>query len=356
MSMKQCLDAIIRYQRRNEDEYVTRLATPGTQRNIKYEELNQFLGMTSLWLADVFMTEYKFGKEVDAKATYTMEDDDLWLRVGVLDEELPALEIPLRISTGSDEVKRKKQMTEQDKYKSVQEVFNRITVELTDLPEEKFNSALENLESWWSKLHQGDTAMASSEGDVAMPASGTVGDSAESELPPTQVAEREEKDDQVHTTPGETSPTSTKKAKKSIKAFTERIRHGRPRKDRAAAAAQIRQARNEYNKGVKLRNAVRGDDVVDVEEFVKTRQPPLAELSSFINTFEVSHYKHAKKALSVEKRVCTPTIVPYRLPESMIREGLRLIECEAPFGDTMDLCSPPESSAECWVISRSGNL
>ncbi|GMG18389.1 unnamed protein product [Phytophthora fragariaefolia] len=80
MSMKQCLDAVIRYQRRKEDWYVTRVVTPRTQLNIKYdEELNQFLGMTSPWVADVFTAEYKFAKEVDAKATYTMEGDDLYV-------------------------------------------------------------------------------------------------------------------------------------------------------------------------------------------------------------------------------------------------------------------------------------
>ncbi|GMF44434.1 unnamed protein product [Phytophthora fragariaefolia] len=80
MFKKQCVDAVIRYQRRKEDDYVTRVATPGTHRNITYdEELNQFLGMTSPWLADVFMTEYKFAKQVDAKATYTIEDDELYV-------------------------------------------------------------------------------------------------------------------------------------------------------------------------------------------------------------------------------------------------------------------------------------
>ncbi|GMF44004.1 unnamed protein product [Phytophthora fragariaefolia] len=134
-------------------------------------------------------------------------------------------------------------MTEQNKYKSAQEVFNRNTVELTDLPTEKFNSALENLESWWRKLRQGDTAMSLSEGDVAIPASGTVDESAETELLPTQVVEMEENNDEVHTTPGEVSPTSAKKAKKGIKAFTKRVRYGQPRKARAVAAAQISQAR-----------------------------------------------------------------------------------------------------------------
>lgn len=38
MSMRQCLDAVIRYQRRKENKYVTRVITPGTQRHINYDE------------------------------------------------------------------------------------------------------------------------------------------------------------------------------------------------------------------------------------------------------------------------------------------------------------------------------
>ncbi|GMF44435.1 unnamed protein product [Phytophthora fragariaefolia] len=108
-------------------------------------------------------------------------------------------------------------MNERDKYKSAHEVFNRITAELTDLPTEKFNSTLENLESWWSKLRQGDTAMALSKGDVAMPVSGTMDESAETELPLTQAAETEENNDEVHTPPGEASPTSAKKLRRVSK-------------------------------------------------------------------------------------------------------------------------------------------
>nr|KAE8942213.1 hypothetical protein PF009_g8014 [Phytophthora fragariae] len=71
-----------------------------------------------------------------------------WLRVGTLEEELPEVDVPLCITTQGDEVKRKKQMTEQDKYKSVQSVFGRITTELMDLPDGKFSDALEQLEQW----------------------------------------------------------------------------------------------------------------------------------------------------------------------------------------------------------------
>ncbi|KAG2968866.1 hypothetical protein PC129_g14660 [Phytophthora cactorum] len=67
MNMKKCLDSVIRYQRRKEDEYVTRAIMPCTQRNIIYgEEMNQFLGMTSEWLADVFLSEYTYAVNPEA--------------------------------------------------------------------------------------------------------------------------------------------------------------------------------------------------------------------------------------------------------------------------------------------------
>ncbi|KAG3234750.1 hypothetical protein PI124_g20200 [Phytophthora idaei] len=75
MSMKQCLEAGIRYQRRREDDYATRLSMPETLRNINYvEEMNQLLGMTSEWLAGMFETEYKVATTCDAITSYTIDD------------------------------------------------------------------------------------------------------------------------------------------------------------------------------------------------------------------------------------------------------------------------------------------
>ncbi|KAG2760428.1 hypothetical protein PC129_g5028 [Phytophthora cactorum] len=48
MPMRRCLDAVIRYQRRREDEYVARVIMPGSKRNHTYnDDMNQLLGMTS---------------------------------------------------------------------------------------------------------------------------------------------------------------------------------------------------------------------------------------------------------------------------------------------------------------------
>jgi hypothetical protein len=44
-SMKDCLKAILNFQRRKEDEYHTKVMIPGTIRNANYgEEMNQFWG------------------------------------------------------------------------------------------------------------------------------------------------------------------------------------------------------------------------------------------------------------------------------------------------------------------------
>ncbi|KAE8908262.1 hypothetical protein PF003_g7844 [Phytophthora fragariae] len=77
-SMKQCLEAVLRYQRRKEEEYVTRVIKPGTKRNVKYgEEMNQLLGMTSEWLADIVETEYDFAVEKGAIRNYSIDDEEL---------------------------------------------------------------------------------------------------------------------------------------------------------------------------------------------------------------------------------------------------------------------------------------
>ncbi|GMF48918.1 unnamed protein product [Phytophthora fragariaefolia] len=78
MSMKQCLDSVLRYQRRREDEYVARVAMPGTSRNLSYgEEMNQQLGMTSEWLAEVFLSEYTFADNSENVHSYDIHDEEL---------------------------------------------------------------------------------------------------------------------------------------------------------------------------------------------------------------------------------------------------------------------------------------
>ncbi|KAJ8522136.1 hypothetical protein ON010_g17730 [Phytophthora cinnamomi] len=80
MAMKQCLGAVIRYQRRQEGEYVSRVIKPGIKRSINYgEEMNQLLGMTSEWLADVVVKEYKFVTCVEAFNNCTIDDEVLFV-------------------------------------------------------------------------------------------------------------------------------------------------------------------------------------------------------------------------------------------------------------------------------------
>ncbi|KAF1774975.1 hypothetical protein GQ600_15280 [Phytophthora cactorum] len=69
-------------------------------------------------------------------------------------------------------------------------------------------------------------------------------------------------------------------------------------------------------------NAVCGDDVVTVAEFLKARQPPLMELSSFVNTFEVRQVQLRSTRLRVEEAIFECAVIPYRLPET-----IRSMEC-----------------------------
>ncbi|KAE9164374.1 hypothetical protein PF005_g30064 [Phytophthora fragariae] len=74
-SMKDCLKTILNFQRRKEDEYHTKVMMPGTIRNANYgEEMNQFLGMTSDWLADIFFAEYQFATDAETIALYSFEE------------------------------------------------------------------------------------------------------------------------------------------------------------------------------------------------------------------------------------------------------------------------------------------
>ncbi|KAF4131890.1 hypothetical protein GN958_ATG18923 [Phytophthora infestans] len=243
-------------------------------------------------------------------------------------------------------------MTERNKYKCVQSVFSRLTSELTGLPDAKFTAALDHLESWCDNLRQGNVAL-------PLTQSGT----SDSELLPTQVAvsepesHNEGKGSSVHVaeTQGITADSMSadpkpevnlqKRAKKAARKATPKINQfnprapklGRPRKNRAAQDAQRNADRKEYNKGAKLRNALRADDVVHVEEFLKSSQPSLMELSSYLNTFETRHFGRKERNITVTKRTPPEDSVPYRLPEAMVQKALADIERRTPYGEVMDL-------------------
>jgi len=255
-------------------------------------------------------------------------------------------------------------MTEREKFKSAQNVFNRITAELTDLPDSKFQAALDTLESWWSGLRQGDVAMPANAGsarktDTAVAESQATPDEEE---PPIQItkstveSDDDEKGNAVHVGTVENMPPkpSRKPQQKKMKPFNPRKRNGRQRKDRATESAKISEARKAYRDGVKLRNALRGDDVTSIEEFIKSCEPPLKDVTSFINTLEVRKGKWKVDISCVEKRTPVFVTLSYRLQQSLVIEALSLIERRTPFGDAMDLTTPADPTEECWVVKIDG--
>ncbi|KAG6941597.1 hypothetical protein JG687_00019559, partial [Phytophthora cactorum] len=50
-------------------------------------------------------------------------------------------------------------ITDLKKFKSAQDVFNRITNEISDLPTRKFQAAITHLEKWCQYLRQGNETM-----------------------------------------------------------------------------------------------------------------------------------------------------------------------------------------------------
>ncbi|KAF1789975.1 hypothetical protein GQ600_21616 [Phytophthora cactorum] len=103
------------------------------------------------------------------------------------------------------------------------------------------------------------------------------------------------------------------------------------------------QNRKQYNRGSKLGNAVRGDDIVKVEEFLKTSMPPLVELSSFLTIFEIRCRGHREK-MTVEKRLPDSSCEPFRLSESKT----------IPLNEPIDLTKSQSATEVCWVITIDG--
>ncbi|ETN23228.1 hypothetical protein PPTG_02860 [Phytophthora nicotianae INRA-310] len=420
MSMRECLEATIRYQRRKEDEYATRVVMPGTRRDLTYDdEMNQLLGMTSEWVAEVFEPEYKFALDPNVAKFYRIEDEDLYVNLyrdgrkhrvdkynwmctcefsstmklpcrhgmiyrkhvahmltipyssipasftmfpalGALDEEIAAVDVPLRISAPCADVKRMKRMSDRDKYRAAQSAFSRINTELTDLPDDKFRAALDHLEKWGARLRRGDVRMGTQEAPDEVKPSSQVAKPVAADKPDEEkdakrhggICDQEERDendqeekegneekvenvhggDQEEKNENSISKVFSKQSqqkKVKVKPFNPRTRVGRPRKNRALEASQRKQSRQEFNQGCKLRGALRGDDVVEVADFIRSCEPPLSDLASFLNTFEERFSKLKPKQISVVWRVPEPTIAPYRLPEV-------------------------NATAECWVLTVDG--
>ncbi|KAF1788907.1 hypothetical protein GQ600_9553 [Phytophthora cactorum] len=225
--------------------------------------MNQFLGMTSEWLADVFLSEYTYAINPESMKSYSVDDDELYATLN-RDGQSHLDVVSDSLSGGEDKNEEK--------------------------DEDKNLTATQKVEGWPDELEEND--------------------------------QKQHGDSKPSDKWTELSATS----KQAIKPFNPRRRVGRPHKDGAADKEKQSRKRKEYNKGSKLRNAAREDDVVTVEEFLKARQAPLMELSSFVNTFEVRHVQLKSKRLRVEKVIFESAVIPYMLHETIVKEALAMID------------------------------
>ncbi|KAE9161414.1 hypothetical protein PF002_g32380, partial [Phytophthora fragariae] len=237
-----------------------------------------------------------------------------WLRAGSPDAVLPMVDMPLRVFTRRDEVARKKQMTEKDKFKRAQNVLGRISSELSELTDDTFERAIGNLEAWWDGLRQGKT-------DVATEDAADDG----SQVEPTQVGSNaeegeEEKDGIIHGGSPQTEPLK-------MKPFNARApKVGRPRLVRVDADNKRHAEQKSYNQGKTLRKAVRGEDVMEVAQYIRTHKPGLEQLQSFLDTFEVRFTRHTKKKMTVQSRPPdAANTLTFRLPQTLVTKALEEI-------------------------------
>ncbi|KAF1774963.1 hypothetical protein GQ600_15268 [Phytophthora cactorum] len=179
---------------------------PCTQRNIIYgEEMNQFLGMTSEWLADVFLNDEATVQTFNSVSeTHRGVDDD-----------------PVLVHS-----------CQREKYKCAQDVCGRITAEISDLPDQNFHYALEYLETWPSKSLQGDVVRWRRLERRREPAHDPEGGRNAGRTRRNRLKAAWGQKTQRKWT--ELSATS----EQAIKPFSPRRRVGRPRKDRAADKAK----------------------------------------------------------------------------------------------------------------------
>ncbi|KAG7379836.1 hypothetical protein PHYPSEUDO_008083 [Phytophthora pseudosyringae] len=224
-------------------------------------------------------------------------------------------------------------MAERGKYKHAQEVFSRISSKLTDFPDAKFEAAMDNLETWWNNLRQGNLSL-----PVQPSQSGSASEIASTQLAATTEGDEVQKDEQVH------DGISGGKRDGVDRALSHSIRELPKRK--------------EYNVGSKLCKFLREKDVVEIKRYLDTNRPPVREVFSFLNTLEIRFRGYSKKKMTVTLVTSEPDPTPmsFRLPEAMVTAALLAVtQREAEMDDAekeVDLCSPDKGTSHGEVKTR----
>ncbi|KAE9168370.1 hypothetical protein PF004_g28522 [Phytophthora fragariae] len=129
---------------------------------------------------------------------------------------------------------------------------------------------------------------------------------------------------------------------------------GRPRLVRVDADNKRHAEQKSYNQGKTLRKAVRGEDVMEVAQYIRTHKPGLEQLQSFLDTFEVRFTRHTKNKMTVQSRPPdAANTLTFRLPQTLVTKALE--EIRKTSGSTVvDLaCSQTDTDVQ-WVVTIEG--
>ncbi|POM64669.1 hypothetical protein PHPALM_19778 [Phytophthora palmivora] len=178
--------------------------------------------------------------------------------------------------------------------------------------DDKFEDAVENLETWWNCLRHSNPNVAATD------ACGF--DRSDSHIEHTQdvTAEQDEKDEQIH-------GGSASVYQSTVKPFNEIGKVGRPSLNRARVDSKRHAEQKAYNQGKKIRKALGSEDVVEAVKYIQEHKPPLGELHPSLETFEVRFKRHTKKTMTVETREPPQQIMPFRLPASLVKIALKAV-------------------------------
>ncbi|POM71359.1 LOW QUALITY PROTEIN: hypothetical protein PHPALM_12084 [Phytophthora palmivora] len=394
-SIQQCISCILNFQRRKKDTYKIKTLLPGSTRNANYgEEMNTLLEMTPSWVAEVFFEEYQFATNPNSMQHYNFIDtgfgvnivrDDRryhvdkttwlcncefsltlkmpcrhvimyrkhignvltipyasipsrWLRSGLADVEIPSVDMPLRILTKSDEISRKKQMTEKDKFNRAQDVLGRISSELVEFADDKFEDAMENLEAWWNCLRHGSTNVTATDECAARKSS------IRRLRQMIKIKKDEKKNRYTEAQQVSTNLPSSYSTKELRKLVVQVL----------IAPKWIQSVMHNEKHTIKAtKYALRSKDVVEVAKYIQEHKPPLGELQSFLEIFEVSFKRHTKKTMTVETREPPPQIMPFRLPASLVKIALEAVR-EATKTRVENVDELTDDNAEQVVVTIEG--
>ncbi|ETM45965.1 hypothetical protein L914_09092 [Phytophthora nicotianae] len=205
--------------------------------------------------------------------------------------------------TETDDLERP--LSEKEKYRRAQQAFGRIGGELSQFPDDVFESAMSQFDTWWHDMRHGNASMIATRKDTSDDKmdddeddSGAAGGSVGGSTPSPKEGVNEGYTRSTSPDSDGDSATPTQVANSPVGSVEIRLngsapKVGRPRLKCTKLKQQAKAALKEYNQGMRLRGLLRDKDVYEIVACLQEIRPALHEVTSFMKTYHVHEVKRA---------------------------------------------------------------